>query len=109
MALVRPCPLFSDTVLILLKNFILLDFSFAATYVNLIFLSLTACINSLLVKLENKRNSLAQMIQNHLVFFSSHFGEVYMFVCLFYYFHKNLCVTRLNTVKRGNFGFRYPY
>ena len=40
-ALVQSCPLFSDTVLILLKSFILLDFCSPAAYVNLIFLPLT--------------------------------------------------------------------
>ena len=65
-----PCTLFSGTVLILLKNFILLNLCFSTACVNLIFLPFTVCTNSSLLKLENVRNSLVHMMQNHLVFFS---------------------------------------
>ena len=64
-----PCSLFSDTVLILLKKFILLDLCFSAPFLNLIFLPFTVYINSSLLKLENGRNSLVQIMLNRLVFF----------------------------------------
>ena len=77
---VQPCPLFFDTVLILSKNFILFDFCFTAICVNVIFLLFTVCINSSLFRLEIERNSLVQVMQNHLVFFS--FWNVCLFILL---------------------------
>ena len=89
---IRPCSLFSDIVLILLKNFILLDFCFSATCVNLIFLPFTVCINSSLFRLENGRNSLVQMIE-----------EVYMFASLFYYTHDEPMCHKYHTEFSDNF------
>ena len=88
----------TDIVLILLQNFILLGFCFSATCVNLIFLLFTVYINSSLFRLENGRNSLVQMIQNHLVFLI-----LQRFICLLVYlikFTMNPCVTSitLNTL-----------
>ena len=80
----RLCPLFSDTVLILLKNFILIDYCFSSTCVKLTFLPFKVCINSSLFKLKNRRNSSVQMMQNHLVFFS--FWRS-LCVCLFILLH----------------------
>ena len=89
-----PCSLFSDTELILLKTFILLDLCFSATCVNLIFLLFTVYINSSLFKLENGRNSLVQMMQNHLVFFPF-WRSLYVLLVYFVTFTINLCATSI--------------
>ena len=68
----------------LVKELFLLDFYFLAICVNFTFLPFTVCINSSLLKLENARNSLVQMMQKHLVFFS--FWRS-LYVCLFILLH----------------------
>ena len=69
---------------ILLKSFILLDFCFSTTFVNLLFLPFTVYVNSSLFELEKGRICLVQMMQNHLVFFSFWRN---LFACLIYYIH----------------------
>ena len=81
---VQSCPLFTDIVLILLTNFILLDFFFSAALLNLIFLPFTVYINSSLFRLQNGRKSLVRMMQNHMGFFS--FCRS-LYVCLFILLH----------------------
>ena len=66
---------------------------FSVTCVNLTFLTFTVYINSSLLKLENGRNSLVQMMQNYLVFFSIWRS---LYVCLFiYYIYDEPCVTSM--------------
>ena len=64
----------------LVKELFLVDFYFLAICINFTFLLFTVCINSSLLKPENARNPLVQMMQKHLVF-SSFWRSLY--VCLF--------------------------
>ena len=83
---VQPCLIFSDTVLIFWKNFILLDFCFSATCVNLISLAFTVSMNSSLFRLENERNSWIQMISTNDAEPFDIFLILKKFICLLVYF-----------------------